>query len=173
MDILYYFADQLIKILPQIGWLFTLLLGYLLAYWQFKLQSIHKRRLEVIEEAYSKIRLASRSFKSLTAPLQEVGDLTESDKEKDFAEKANDMFVYLDTKRLFFDTREQKHIDNAVDKFFKTWGDYRYKKMIKDDPALHKERFDLYKKVWDSADKEIPEIISLIEEDFKKALGLK
>lgn len=173
MDTFFNFIEQLIKTLSQIGWVFTLVAGYLFARWQFKFESIHKRRLEVIEEAYAKLKLANVSFQSLTNPVQQAGELIETEKEKDFVQKANDMFVYLNIKKLFFDSNEQKHIDAISKNFMKAWNNYRYKQDIKNDPSERKEFMRLYKEVWDSADKEIPEIILSLEKTFKKALGLK
>ena len=128
-----YFIEELFRILSQIGWLFVLVLGYLFARWQFKFQSAHERRLEVIEEAYSKLKLVSISFRSLTSPLQEAIDFDEEEKkkEKDLVEKVNDTLVYLDTKRFFFSNEEQKNIDAITNKFFQTWNNYRYKKILK------------------------------------------
>ena len=109
----------------------------------------------------------------MTAPLQEAGDLTESDKEKDFVDKINNLIDYLETKRLFFSSEEQKIIDNITDKFLKTWNNYKYKKDMKNEPKLQKENFFLYKELWNSTSKEIPELIGLLEKVFKNALGLK
>ena len=173
MDYFFEFLQIILDYFLKIDAIVALVIGYLFARWQFKFESIHKRRLEVIEEAYSKLKLANRSFQSLANPLQEVGDLTENEKEKDFIDKANSMFIYLDTKKLFFSSNEQKNIKIITDKFFQTWNDYRYKKDIKDDPSLLKERTCLYKKIWNSVSKEIPEIISSLETVFKKSLGLK
>lgn len=149
--------------------------GYFVAKWQFKFQSVHERRLVVIEETYEKIKIVSRSFLSLTNPLQETSDLNAyiQEKEKDFVVKANNMSEYLDNKRLFFSTKERIHIDVVTNKFSKIWIDYRFKKAIEDDPAMAKKRLELYKSIWDSTSKEIPELIKSLEKVFEKELGLK
>lgn len=140
MDDLLIFLRIIIDYLLKIDGVVALVIGYLFARWQFKFESIHERRLGVIEEAYAKLKLASRSFRSLTAPMQETGDLSEEEKEKDFVDKVNDMLIFIDTKKLFFDKEEQKNIDAITDKFFKTWNNYRYKKDIKNDPPLSKRK---------------------------------
>ncbi|MBI5913525.1 hypothetical protein HY839_03770 [Candidatus Azambacteria bacterium] len=173
MNFLGYFLQYTADYFLKIDGVVALVVGYLFARWKFKFESIHERRLEVIEEAYSKLKLVNRSFRSLTAPLQEVGDLSESEKEKDFVSKANDMFIYLDTKKLFFSSEEQKNIDIITNKFFETWNSYRYKNDIKNDPGSQKEITRLYKEIWDSTSKEMPGLILSLEKIFKKALGLK
>ena len=177
MDSFLVFLGQALEILSHIGWFLALVVGsfvgYLFAKHRFKFEAIHKRRLEVIEEAYAKLKLANLSFQSLTNPLQLAGELIETEKEKDFVQKANDMFEYLNIKKLFFDSNEQKHIDVVNENFKMTWNNYRYKKDIEKEPGQQKERTRLYKEIWDSTSKEIPEIISSLEEVFKKALGLK
>jgi len=176
MDIIEY-IQILTNYLSKIDGVVALVIGYLFSQWQFKFESIHKRRLDVIEEAYSKLKLASMAFRSLAAPLQEFDGLTQEEqeekKEKDFADKANGMFVYLDTKRLFFSSKEQENIDVIISQFFQTWNNYRYKKDIRDDHSMVKERTRLYKEIWDSTSQEIPKLISSLEVTFKKALGLK
>lgn len=149
--------------------------GYFIAKWQFRFQSIHKRRLVIIEEAYEKIKLADQSFQSLTSPFQETADLPTliQEKEKDFISKANDMSQYLNKKRLFFSTKEQIMIDVVIDKFSKIWVDYRFRKALENDPVMAKKRLELYQSIWDSASKEIPELIESLEKVFRKELGLK
>lgn len=173
MDFLGYFLQSIVNYFSKIDGVVALVIGYLFARWQFKFESLHERRLEVIEEAYSKLKLVNRSFRSLTAPLQEVGDSSESEKEKDFVSKANDMFIYLDTKKLFFSSEEQKNIEIITNKFFEAWNNYRYKKDIKNNPGSQKEITRLYKEIWDSTSREMPELIFSLEKIFKKALGLK
>lgn len=165
------FLASLVGYLGQVSAVFALVLGYFIARWQFRFQSLHQRRLVVIEEAYEKLKLAEQSFKSLTNPVQETVDMSE--KEKDFVVKANDMSQYLNKRRLFFSTEEQSEIDIITDKFSKIWGDYRFKKIIQDDPGMLKKRTELYVSIWDSTSKEIPELITSLEKVFKKALGLK
>lgn len=97
---------------------------------KFKFESAHKRRLEIIEEAYERITIANTAYRSLTNPLQDVGELNLNEKEKLFTEKANMAIEFLDNKKLFFSSVEQESINLIKEKFLKSWGDYQYKKYI-------------------------------------------
>ena len=139
----------------KIDWLAALAIGYLFARWKFKFESIHKRRLEVIEEAYSKLKLASMAFQSLTSPRQEAVDPNEEEKkkERDLVEKVNDMLTYLNTKRLFFSSEELKNIDAITEKLKTIWNDYRCERETENDPSSQKGRARRYKDIWDSTSK--------------------
>jgi hypothetical protein len=164
---------KIFSFLSNIDTFVALIVGYFFAKNKFKFESSHKRRLEIIEEAYEKIAIANSVYRSLTNPLQEAGELNLEEKEKTFIEKANEAIEFLDNKKIFFSSVEQTSINLIKGEFIRSWGDYRYKKYIESDPNLLKERTELYKKTWEAASQEIPNLISSLEDTFKKELGLK
>jgi len=167
------FFNIILDFISKIDAVVALIIGYFFAKNKFKFESSHKRRLEIIEEAYEKITIANSAYRSLTNPLQEAGELTLEEKEKYFTEKANGAIEFLDNKKLFFSSTEQESVNLIKGEFLRSWGDYRYKKYIASEPNLIKERTELYKKTWEAASQEIPNLISSLEGAFKKELGLK
>ncbi len=151
----------------------AVIIGSIVAIKNFRFQSVHTKRLQVIEEAYEKVKSASRSFKSLTDPFQGAGDLPKAEKIKEFANKANEMVIFLDNKKLFFDSKERNLVDLILAKFTETWHQFIEREIIDKDPQMAREKIRVWQKVWNSADKDIPLLISLLEEEFQKKLGLK
>jgi hypothetical protein len=177
--------EHIINILHNLIWVIVVILQFLsqfdatiavliasyVAIKKFRFQSTHKKRLEIIEQAYEKIKKASVSFKSLVNIFQFNQD--EERRIRLFVEDANDMISFLEKKRLFFTSAEQHAMDNVTKKFFELWSQYRLKETIKSDRVHTKESYEIWQKVFESAEQEIPNLIALLESEFKKTLGLK
>ncbi len=87
---------------------FGSIVGFILGRSKYKFEQIHSKRFLVIEETYVRLKIANRSFISLTNPYQGVGEKTIDQKTKDFVDFANDFFNYVDEKRIFLIMRKRK-----------------------------------------------------------------
>ena len=104
----------------------------------------------IIEEAYEKIKTASKAYSFLNSPVRMSGEPTDEERGRNFVVKANEMVTFLDTKRLFFSGQEKKHID-AINKLFReSWGEYTERMIISQNPTLRdrKKELEIWKKNW-------------------------
>ncbi len=167
------FVTALLVWAERLSILLVLVVGYFFAQGKFKFQSLHKRRFEVLEEAYEKIKLASASYRSFLETPPTAEDCTSEKEAKDLTTKINNMIQFLDTKRLFFSKKEKVIIDVLIKTISESWCNYTEKSMIKNDKLFSlKERIEALEKAYGDVDKEIPKLVDQLEKTFKKVLGL-
>lgn len=177
MQFIFNFSDAVIGNIEKINATVAVIVGfvgYLFARQQFRFQSLHQKRLEIIEIAYEKIKVASRAYLSfvLASSPQKTSTMAD-EKGKDFVIKINEMVVFLDSKRLFFTDEEKNYIDLITETFSKTWAESEERRIITNTPTLTdpKRQTELFFKNLNDANKEIPKLIKSFEQTFKKALG--
>lgn len=159
------FISELTNNLSKMSGILVLLFGYILAKQEFLFQSMHRKRLEVIAEAYEKIQLAWLAYKKYYVYRKEENG-------HDFVRKAEDMRVFLHTKRIFFNERESKIIDEIFEKITEIWAKDETGRIVANnvnllDPAFQAKLIEdiglLYR------DK-IPALIQVLEKNFRKAI---
>ncbi len=153
----------------------AVIIGAIVAVKSFRFQSIHTKRLQVIEEAYEKVKSASMDFQSLANPYQGSGELTKKQKQEKFENSVNKMLYFLNTKRIFFGKSEREKIDLITKKFFDAWTSYQHRESIAQDPVSTPagQRTEVWITTWELINAEIPKLTEQLENEFQNILGIK
>lgn len=141
---------------------------------EFKIryEKLHSERVEVIKEVYKKISRAYRSFFSLLKPLQEAGELNQTEKSNEAAKNANDLFDYYEDNRIFFEEKLAVEIDFLISAFHDAWNKFRYANEARE-CGSHKEAVNERIAAWDQIKKEVPKVKNRLENEFRMIIGIK
>ena len=147
---------------------------------QSKQTSLHNKRLEIIEELYSKLWELNNSMSILTNPLKQANKNFE-EYEKNLIENASSSFnsfnIFYLKNKIYFKENTNQIIDDILKGFQSAFWDYNefnfYKEAgVTDRDQLVKSRqkmIDSYKSVKD----EIPKAQKKLEDEFRKLLSVE
>jgi len=140
--------------------------------YQITYEKLHTERATVIKETYQKLVDVFNAFHSLMNPMQMAGELSTEEKQKIASEAANDFVKYFDRNRIFFEEPIARRIDSFRDELWECWTAFNLSKDLRSDQN-HKEGLDMWTKVWDKLNKEVPPIRKSIEKDFQRVIGIE
>ncbi len=163
----------LLQILSKFDATIAVLIGSFFAIREFKYKAIHNKRIDILTEAYEKIKRAHMSLSRLTNPISYTGGPTEQEKNEKFVLDGNEMIKFLEEKRLFFSTKELIYIDKIKKSFQDNYSDYITKEIYKNDDKLRKESYEIWFKLWNSVDKDMKILLDTFELELKKVLNIK
>ena len=131
-------------------------------------EKLHAERAEVIKELYKKLIKAQRSMRSLIAPLQLSGETPIDTKTKIAHEDANDFLFYFSVNRIFLEKILIKQIDKIVVSLRDAWEGFN---LSTADPS--KKDLEMWREAWKQINEEFPRTEELIENRFRKILGIE
>lgn len=172
-NIVYNHLLDLLLLLSKFNTVIAVLIGSYFAVREFKYKAIHNKRIEILSEAYEKIKRTHISFSNLTKPLVYTNELSEEERNKKFVIDANDMVKFLEEKRLFFSTKELSYIDKIIKLFHDNYSDYRLKEVYKTDNNLRTESYEIWNKIWNSVQTDMKILLNTFELELKKVLNIK
>lgn len=172
-NIFYNYLLDLLLLLSKFDTVIAVSIGSYFAIKEFKYKAIHNKRIEILSEAYEKIKRAHMSFSNLTKPLVYTNEPSEEERNEKFVIEANDMMKFLEEKRLFFSTKELFYIDKIIKLFHDNYSDYRIKEIYKTDNVLRKEFYEILGRIWNSVEKDMKILLNTFELELKKVLNIK
>jgi len=147
---------------------------------QSKQTSLHNKRLEIIEELYSKLVELNNSMAILTNPLKQTNkDFEEYEKEltENASSSYNSFNSFYQKNKIYFNENTNKIIDEILNGFHTAFWDYNQFNFYKNTGVTDREEIiksrkkmmDSYKSVKD----EIPKVRKKLEEEFRKLLSVE
>jgi len=140
--------------------------------YQITYEKLHTERATVIKETYQKLVDVYKAFHSYMNPLQFAGESDIEDKQKNAVEKANDFVMYFDRNRIFFEDSLAERIDKLRDALWDCWADFALSKDLRKD-RQHNEGLNMWRKVWDKLNTDVPKIKKEVENEFQKIIGIE
>ena len=140
--------------------------------YQITYDKLHTERAVVIKETYQKLVDVYKAFHSYMNPMQWGGEPTMEEKQKIAAEKANDFIIYFDRNRIFFEDSLAEKIDRLRDALWDCWTSFGLSKDLRND-RQHKDGLDMWHKIWEKLNTEVPTIKKEVEKEFQKIIGLE
>jgi len=136
---------------------------------------IHEKRLEIISELAGKMYSLHQALTQYVSVFEWEDGPTKKERRKMVVETLGDFLKFYRPKKLFLPENTVEKIDS----FIKRLNDTAFK-FMRNVEYLHELEEDEIKKsidIWVESDKfaveEIPKIIQVIEDDFRKLLGMK
>jgi len=139
---------------------------------QFRIryEKLHSERAEVIKKVYEKISRTYRAFRSYMCPLQLAGESSEKEKGKKAADEVNALVDYYEANRIFFEEEVAKEVDSLLQEFREAWNQFNYSKYKTGKGHRDVEEWN---KVWKKISEETPKTKELIENRFRKIIGIE
>lgn len=141
---------------------------------QIKFSKLHEKRADVIAEIHEKLHHVLRSSRKFVDPIRQYpNDIAESQREYEEQQLQNALFNISEFVRLFESKRIyfSKELCLKIDVFIKeatritsNAGWVVTEKRIKD------KDIDLWNKSWDEITKDVPKLLTEIEDEFRKLL---
>lgn len=136
-----------------------------------KFESLHTERAEVIKNTYKKIVATQREFESLMKPWQWANEDPIPEKRKRAADAFNQLSLYFHENEIFFDEDLANRLNIFVTALEKTWNEFHRSQDADSNPSGHRD-VDLWAKVWDYLQKELPKLKKEIESNFRAIIGI-
>ena len=140
--------------------------------YQITYSQLHSERALVIKETYQKLVDLYKAFQSYMNPLQLAGELTEEEKQRIAAESANEFTNYFDRNRIFFDDSLAQKLDELRNALYDCWTSFGLSKTLRDAQDL-KPSADMWTKIWEKLNTEVPRIKKEVEREFQKVIGIE
>ncbi len=137
---------------------------------RIRYEKLHSERAEVIKEVYKKISRTYRAFRSYISPFQFSGDLPEEDKRKQAVDEFNSLNNYYEENRIFFEENIAKEIDDLLENFVETLNQFDYSK---DKTGGDYRDVKEWNKAWKKLTEDTSKIKKLIENEFRKMIGVE
>lgn len=141
-----------------------------------KQNSLHLKRLEVIEQLYALLIDLNSSMRNLTNPVKhsEIDfDANEMNLNIKARSDLRDFGIFFQKKRIYFNDKTCEIVDEILKEFSKAYSDYNEHKIYEDlgipDRASRLKVIDSYNSVKD----EIPKVKARLEKDFRNLLDVK
>ena len=134
-------------------------------------------RLKVIETLYQKLVDLYNAILEMTAPAKIItgkDDATVQQEEKEIIEKTaklgNDFFHYYQKKKIYFSEETCELIEKIEQGLKQSYNDYSFKYLF--GMPTSKMTYELAKRASDNVRKEIPKLLKLLENEFRKSIGI-
>jgi len=138
---------------------------------EFKIryEKLHAERAEVIKEIYKKISKTFRSLHSYVNIAQWSGEPSQEEKAKAAAQSANELVEYYEENRIFLEEEVAIEIDTLMKEFKDVWLTYNLSKSLQ---PHSDESIKAWDKAWKKINEEVPNVKKIIENKFRKIIGI-
>jgi len=136
---------------------------------KIKYEKLHTERAEVIKEIYKKISKTFQSMHSYVNIAQWSGEPNQEQKAKNAAEMANDLVSYYEENKIFFEEEVDFEIDKLMKEFKEVWLTYSLSKSLKPHSDESMKEWD---KAWKKINEDVPNVKKIIENKFRKIIGI-
>ncbi|MEN9920496.1 MAG: hypothetical protein RL538_389 [Candidatus Parcubacteria bacterium] len=159
---------------------FDTTLAALIAGWiavkKFRFQSLHQKRLEIIEEVYERLVSTHDAFLAVMNPIS-FGDNSDSAKNQrkiELVQKANDFSTYYRQKKIFFDETMASELDAIRVQYQNILVNWDYLVDFPNTPLHEKHRE--WQKIWKMLNGNEGEVSSMktkLEKKFRDILNIR
>lgn len=144
---------------------------------QIVFSQLHERRSIVIENLYKKLITLDNNLYNLTIPLKYGNDLEKEEFERRSraTEAFNEFNSLYNESRIYFENRTCEILDKLRSDIKKHLNDYTEKdflKLLGSEPSELRESILKASKVWDKVRTELPQALHLLEDEFRRILGV-
>lgn len=144
-----------------------------------RFQRLHSERAEVIKDLYAKLANLDDTLHSILRPFQAVGEPALAEKVSKLSDQFNDMREYFLPRRIFFEESTCTLIDSIFELAKGVFIDITTYPVDPTAPECRynrevlKERHEFWDKARTTHSKEIAELKSKLENEFRSILGIK
>lgn len=136
---------------------------------------LHQRRLDILSELYQKLVFLNRTMFEMTRLVKfvyegEDNDASENKRIMDAGLAYNDFSEYFDKNKIYFSTDICDLIVKLKKEFWESYNDYTFRSKFNMPPSdmTYQQAKDAAKKI----DDDVPKILEIIEEEFRKLVGV-
>jgi len=134
-------------------------------------ENLHTQRAVVIRSVYKKLISAQWAFESLIKPLQLAGESPIDKKAEKAVKLFNDLLFYFHSNKIYFNKEIAGQLDNFLQKFKEIWRIFNKPKVLNGKVTRD---IDAWDRAWQELTaKEIPPLLSKIEDEFRKIIGIE